>query len=45
LVSLANVLTYIIAFWYTALKWFPAGDAQNPIDYTGGRDLDSLVDL
>jgi len=30
---------------YPTLKWFPAGDSENPVDYTGGRDLDSLVDF
>jgi protein disulfide-isomerase A6 len=27
-----------------ALKWFPAGSLE-PVDYTGGRDLDSLAAL
>jgi hypothetical protein len=28
----------------SALKWFPAGSAE-PVDYQGGRDLDSLAKL
>ena len=27
-----------------ALKWFPAGSLE-PVDYQGGRDLDSLAGL
>jgi len=27
-----------------ALKWFPAG-SSDPVDYQGGRDLDSLAKL
>jgi hypothetical protein len=29
---------------FAALKWFPAGSTEAQ-DYTGGRDLDSLVAL
>jgi protein disulfide-isomerase A6 len=29
---------------YLALKWFPAGSTE-AVDYTGGRDLDSLAAL
>lgn len=28
----------------SALKWFPAG-SSDPVDYQGGRDLDSLAKL
>lgn len=30
---------------YPTLKWFNANDAENPVDYNGGRDLDSLAKL
>ena len=29
---------------YPTVKFFPAGDKQNPVDYGGMRELDDVVD-
>ncbi|KAJ3032669.1 hypothetical protein HDV00_007284 [Rhizophlyctis rosea] len=28
---------------YPTLKWFPKGETKKPVDYSGGRDLDSFL--
>ena len=28
---------------YPTLKWFPKGELKKPLEYTGSRELDSLV--
>jgi protein disulfide-isomerase A6 len=33
-----------VVAYKSALKWFPAG-SSDPVDYQGGRDLDSLAKL